>query len=98
MGLPLTIGCMIGEATAGWVSDLIINAYARRHDGYRKPEIRLALLPGCLAVIAGVIAYGPSVEHHDPWIVLAVCMAIAGFGLQIGGWKPGGSVLFANEI
>ncbi|KAK3065872.1 hypothetical protein LTS18_002294, partial [Coniosporium uncinatum] len=38
MGVPLTVGCMIGEALAGWVSDIIINTYARRHDGYRKPE------------------------------------------------------------
>ena len=35
MGLPLTIGCMLGEATAGWVSDTIINAYAREHNGHR---------------------------------------------------------------
>ena len=84
MGLPLTIGCMIGEASAGWVSDLIINTYARRHDGFRKPEIRLALLPGCLTLIAGVIAYGPCVQDTKPWITLAVCMAVAGFGSQIG--------------
>lgn len=84
MGLPLTIGCMLGEACAGWLSDTIINTYARRHGGYRKPEIRLALLPGTLAVVAGVIAYGPSVQAHKPWIVLAVCMGVAGFGLQLG--------------
>jgi MFS family permease len=84
MGVPLTIGCMIGEASAGWVSDLIINAYAKRHNGYRKPEIRLALLPGCLALVAGVIAYGPCVQGHKSWITLAVCMGVAGFGLQTG--------------
>lgn len=83
MGLPLTIGCMIGEATAGWVSDRIINAYAKRHNGYRKPEVRLALLPGCLVTTAGIIAYGPCVQSHKPWIDLAVCMGIAGFGLQV---------------
>lgn len=84
MGLPLTVGCMIGEATAGWLSDLIINMYAKRHDGHRKPEIRLALMPGCLTLIAGVIAYGPCVQDHKPWISLAICMGVAGFGLQVG--------------
>ncbi|OCL01889.1 MFS general substrate transporter [Glonium stellatum] len=84
MGLPLTIGCMLGEATAGWVSDRVINVYAMRHSGYRKPEVRLALLPGCATLSAGVIAYGPCVQSQKPWVVLAVCMAVAGFGLQIG--------------
>jgi len=83
MGVPLTIGCMIGEATAGWLSDLIINAYAKRHNGYRKPEMRLAIMPGVLALTAGIMAYGPSVQAHKPWIDLAVCMGVAGFGLQI---------------
>ena len=78
MGIPLTVGCMIGEATAGWVSDMIINAYAKRHNGYRKPEIRLALLPGTLTLVAGVMAYGPCVQDKRPWIDLAVCMAVAG--------------------
>lgn len=84
MGLPLTIGCMIGEASAGWISDMIINAYAKRHNGYRKPEVRLILLPGCITLLAGVIAYGPCVEEHKPWIALALCMGVAGFGLQVG--------------
>jgi len=78
MGIPLTVGCMVGEATAGWVSDMIINAYAKRHNGYRKPEMRLALLPGTLTLVAGVMAYGPCVQDKRPWIDLAVCMAVAG--------------------
>jgi MFS family permease len=84
MGVPLTIGCMIGEASAGWVSDRIINQYAKHHDGYRKPEMRLALLPGCVTLVAGIIAYGPCVEARKPWITLAICMGFAGFGTQIG--------------
>ncbi|KAH8820654.1 major facilitator superfamily domain-containing protein [Xylogone sp. PMI_703] len=84
MGLPLTIGCMIGEATAGWVSDMLINAYAKRHNGYRKPEARLYLLPACLTLTVGVIVYGPCIQLHKPWIALAMCMGVAGFGLQVG--------------
>lgn len=83
MGIPLTIGCMIGEASAGWISDLILNGYAKRNGGYRKPEIRLVLMPGCLALLAGIIAYGPCVEDKRPWIALAICMGVAGFGQQV---------------
>ncbi|KAJ9502362.1 hypothetical protein H2202_002428 [Exophiala xenobiotica] len=84
MGLPQTIGCMIGEASAGWVSDLIINAYARRHNGYREPEVRLVLLPGCFTLVAGLIGYGVCVDNHRPWVALAMNMGLASFGLQVG--------------
>ncbi len=84
MGIPQTVGCMVGEATAGWVSDMIINNYAKRHNGYRKPEVRLALLPGCFALVAGLIAYGVCVDQHKSWPSLAVSMGVASFGLQVG--------------
>ncbi|KAK6379903.1 hypothetical protein LTS17_005977 [Exophiala oligosperma] len=84
MGLPQTIGCMVGEACAGWISDLTINTYAKRHDGHRKPEVRLALLPGCFALVAGVIGYGICVDRHSPWVALAMTMGVASFGLQVG--------------
>src|ERR1700760_858172 len=84
MGIPQTVGCMVGEATAGWVSDMIINAYAKRHNLYRKPEVRLSLLPGCFALVAGLIAYGVCVDQHKSWPCLAVSMGVASFGLQIG--------------
>ena len=83
MGVPLTIGCMIGETSAGWLSDYILNAYARRHNGVRKPEIRLVLLPGCLFLLAGVFPYGPLVQEKKPWIDLAICMGVAGVGVQM---------------
>jgi hypothetical protein len=84
MGLPLTIGCMLGESCAGWISDMLINAYAKRHSGYRKPEVRLWLIPLCFIMDAGIVAYGFVVQQKRPWIDLAVCMAVAGFGLQVG--------------
>jgi MFS family permease len=84
LGVPLTIGCMIGEATAGWVSDAIINAYAKRHDGYRKPEARLYLLPLCTLLGIGTSIYGYCVQTGKPWIDAAVVMAISGLGTQVG--------------
>lgn len=84
MGIPLTVGCAIGEASAGWVSDTIINAYARRHNGYRKPEARLYLLPLCTFLAIGTSTYGYCVQFGKPWIQAAVCMAISGLGTQVG--------------
>ena len=83
MGVPLTIGCMLGEASAGWLSDLIINRYASRHGGYRKPEARLYLIPLAIIMNAGIIIFGVCVQDQTPWIGLAVAMGMAGFGLQI---------------
>lgn len=84
MGVPLTVGCIMGEASAGWVSDAILNAYAKRHNGYRKPEVRLYLLPlvGLLAI--GTATYGYCIQTRRPWIDAAVCMAVSGFGTQAG--------------
>ncbi|KAF9893244.1 hypothetical protein FE257_011674 [Aspergillus nanangensis] len=83
LGLPLTIGCILGELSAGWVSDLIINAYAKRHNGYRKPETRLYLLPLVLLTSIGIATFGYSIQERTPWIEAAVCMGVAGFGTQI---------------
>lgn len=75
---------MMGEASAGWVSDVIINAYARRHNGYRKPEARLYLIPLCLLLPIRIATYGFCIQHHRPWIEAAVCMGISGLGTQVG--------------
>ena len=84
MGIPLTVGCIIGEATAGWVSDAMINAYAKRHNGYRKPEARLYLIPFTLLLGIGCALYGYCVQSGRPWIDAAVVMAISGVGVQVG--------------
>ncbi|KAK8203566.1 hypothetical protein M8818_005213 [Zalaria obscura] len=68
MGLPLTIGCMVGEATAGWVSDGILNAYARRHGGDR----------GVFAFNVGFYAlpFGEGKGYNVAFPVLAMINAI----------------------
>jgi len=82
LGVPLTIGCLIGESCTGWISDALVNRYARRHDGYRKPEARLWLAFIALFLPIGLIIHGQCVEHKTPWIGLAVGMAVASVGIQ----------------
>lgn len=84
IGLPLLIGSMIGEVFSGWGSDVVVNWYARRHDGYHLPEARLYLAPLAFIANAGMIAYGICVNERKPWWALALCMGTTGVGLQIG--------------
>ena len=83
LGIPLTVGCFIGELLTGWVSDFIINAYAKHHGGYRKPEARLYVLPLVALTPVGLATFGYCVENHKPWIRAVVCMAISGIGTQV---------------
>jgi MFS family permease len=83
LGVPLTVGCLIGELSAGWVSDLIINTYAKRHGGYRKAESRLYLLPLVTLTTIGLATFGYCVENHKPWIQAVICMAVSGLGTQV---------------
>ena len=84
LGVPLTLGCIIGEVCTGWISDLLINRYARRHDGYRKPEARLQLCFLSLFLPVGLIIHGVCVSNETPWIGLAVGMTVASVGVQAG--------------
>lgn len=84
LGIPLTIGCLIGESSTGWLSDWLINRYASRHDGYRKPEVRLYLAPLCLFLPAGLIIHGVCVENKTHWIAIAIAMVITSIGVQAG--------------
>jgi MFS family permease len=82
LGVPLTVGCLIGEVCTGWISDLLINRYARTHDGYRKPEVRLHLAYLGLFLPAGLIINGVATAHGAPWIALAIGMLVASIGVQ----------------
>jgi hypothetical protein len=65
LGVPLTVGCLTGEFSAGWVSDWILNAYAKRHDGYRKVEVCLWLLPLTTMCAIGIATFGYCIQHHS---------------------------------
>jgi len=84
LGVPLTLGCLLGEACTGWISDRLINRYARGHNGYRSPEARLYLSFLGLFLPIGLIIHGLCVANDTPWIGLAAGMAIASIGVQAG--------------
>jgi MFS family permease len=84
IGVPLTIGCLIGESCTGWISDVLVNRYARRHGGHRKPEARLQLAFLALFLPAGLIITGVCAQKRTPWIGLAAGMVVASIGVQAG--------------
>ncbi|KAL9114591.1 MAG: hypothetical protein Q9227_001269 [Pyrenula ochraceoflavens] len=82
LGVPLTLGCLLGEACTGWISDSLINRYAKRHGGYRKPEVRLHLAFLGLLVPVGLVIHGVCVQTRQPWIALAVGITVTSIGNQ----------------
>jgi MFS family permease len=84
IGVPLSIGCLIGESFTGWVSDWLAVRYAKRHDGYYKAEVRLWLAPLALFLPIGLIMHGVCVQTKQPWISLAIAEAVASIGVQAG--------------
>jgi hypothetical protein len=59
-----------------------VNRYAKRHDGYRKPEIRLHLAFLALLIPVGLIINGVCIQKKTPWIGLAVGMVVTSIGVQ----------------
>ena len=84
LSIPLLIGCIIGEANAGWLTDWMVRRYAKKHDGQRIPEARLDALWLGLLVPIGVIIEGVCLTHFKPvsWVGAAFGMGIANCGLQ----------------
>lgn len=84
LSIPLLIGCLIGEANAGWLTDWMVLRYAKKHDGVRMPEARLDALWFGLLVPIGVIIEGVCLSHFQTvsWVGAAFGMGIANCGLQ----------------
>jgi hypothetical protein len=84
LSIPLLIGCLIGEANAGWLTDWMVLRYAKKHDGVRMPEARLDALWFGLLVPVGVIIEGVCLSHYQTvsWVGAAFGMGIANCGLQ----------------
>jgi MFS family permease len=84
IGVPLSIGCIIGESCTGWISDWLCTRYAKRHDGFYKAEVRLWLAPLALFLPVGLIIHGVCIQTKQPWISLAVAEVITSIGVQAG--------------
>ncbi|TAQ85188.1 hypothetical protein B7494_g6488 [Chlorociboria aeruginascens] len=84
LGVSLTIGSVLGECTAGRLSDYIVFKLAKRNkDHIRKPEYRLYLTYlGAIFMPAGLIEFGATVGKYHYTIPL-IGLAIGSFGLQI---------------
>ncbi|KAL9085495.1 MAG: hypothetical protein Q9165_007540 [Trypethelium subeluteriae] len=84
LGVPLTVGSILGECCAGYLSDMVSERRAIYRGGKRIPEDRfLAIYPGVVLLPLGVIIEGVSITHKTHWIGPAMGVAIASFGLQI---------------
>ena len=84
LGVPLTVGSVIGELVAGGLSDWISEKRALARKGVRKPEDRLlALFPAIVLLPLGIIIEGVCLTHKSPPIGTGFGIAIASFGLQI---------------
>ncbi|KAF8069947.1 major facilitator superfamily domain-containing protein [Lyophyllum atratum] len=83
-GIPLIIGCLIGEVSAGRLSDYIMYRLAKRHNGIRKPEYRLYLTTlGAVFMPVGMIVFGICIQKRTMFVVPLVGLAISALGLQI---------------
>ncbi|KAK9452442.1 major facilitator superfamily domain-containing protein, partial [Dipodascopsis uninucleata] len=82
MSVPFTVGGLLGEATAGWVSDLIVSRSAKAHGGHPEPEARLYQLPLALCQPIGLIVSGVCLQLKTHYIAVAIGFGIASFGLQ----------------
>jgi MFS family permease len=84
IGLPTTIGSVLGEFMAGHISDRALRRAQRRHGGSAEPESRLgATLPGAILLPVGVIIEGVCVQYKTHWAGPMVGIGIGAFGLQI---------------
>ncbi|KAK4062886.1 hypothetical protein Trihar35433_8681 [Trichoderma harzianum] len=84
LGIPITVGSLIGELFAGGVSDWISERRALKRGGERCPEDRLlGIIPAAFLVPLGIIIEGVCLQNKTHWIGVAFGIAIASFGLQV---------------
>ncbi|OBT57930.1 hypothetical protein VE04_02492 [Pseudogymnoascus sp. 24MN13] len=85
LSIPLLIGCLIGEANAGWLVDWMANRYAKKNDGHRKPEVRLDAIWFALLIPIGIVVEGVCLSQfkNTSWVGSAFGMGLACLGLQV---------------
>ena len=84
LGLPLTIGSLLGELVSGGFSDWVRYKRARATESAGTAEDRLlALLPALIITPVGIIIEGVCLHHKTHFIGPAMGLGLASFGLQI---------------
>lgn len=84
IGLSTFIGTLIGEISAGPVSDRLVYLHAKAHNGDINPESRLyATIPGAILIPIGVIIEGLCFQFKTHYMGPVMGIAIAAVGLQI---------------
>lgn len=84
IGIPTTVGSVLGELISGSVSDRFLYLANKRHGGQAEPESRLhATWAGAFILPIGVVIEGVCLQFKTHWIGPAMGIAIAAFGLQI---------------
>lgn len=85
LSIPLLIGCLLGEMSAGWLTDWMVYRYAKSHGGRREPEPRINAVVLAILCPIGIIIDGVCLSHYKTvsWVGAAFGMGIANFGLQI---------------
>lgn len=84
IGFSTLLGSVIGEFASGPVSDMLVLAYRKRHEGAWRSEVRLhAMWPGLVILPAGVIIEGVCLQYKTHWMGPIVGIGIGAFGLQV---------------
>jgi hypothetical protein len=85
LGIPLLVGSLLGEMSAGWLTDHMVYRYAKAHGGRREPEARINLLLLAVLCPIGIIIDGVCLSHYKTvsWLGAAFGMGTANYGLQI---------------
>jgi hypothetical protein len=79
------VGGILGTAVAGKVSDIIVQAMAKRNGGLYEPEFRLVMaIPITISTVIGLMGFGWSAYEHDAWIVPTIFFGIISFGCSLG--------------
>ncbi|KAL8381090.1 hypothetical protein RB595_005395 [Gaeumannomyces hyphopodioides] len=79
------IGGILGTAVAGWISDVIVKAMARRNGGIYEPEFRLIMaLPVLVTTVLGLVGFGWSAQVDKHWMVPTFFFGLVSFGCSLG--------------
>lgn len=84
IGISTFVGTLVGELSAGPVSDRILYLQTKRSGGLFRPEARLqAMWPGFFLCPVGVIIEGVTLQYRTHWAGPVMGIGIGAFGLQI---------------